>query len=100
MEIKRNRQEQNTFLSLSGRLDTMTSNELASTLSEVFEEGFENLVFDLSGLDYISSAGLRVFLSAQKKINAEGLQMKVVGSNESVKEVFEVTGFTSIIKIE
>jgi anti-sigma B factor antagonist len=89
-----------TKLTVSGRLDTLTSNELAKQLDDLFAVKVENLVFDFEGLDYVSSAGLRVLLSAQKKISAAGSQMKITGCNENVKEIFDITGFSSFMTIE
>ena len=85
-------------VALEGRLDTMTSPELEAELSKTMP-GAERLVFDFEKLDYISSAGLRVLLSAHKAMSArEG--MKVTHVNEVVQEVFEVTGFADILDIE
>jgi anti-sigma B factor antagonist len=81
-------------LALSGKLDSVTQSELAQELEKVFETGMTGLVFDLSALEYISSAGLRVLLSARKKVKALGATMKIVGASESVKEIFQITGFT------
>jgi anti-sigma B factor antagonist len=100
MEIKKTIDGNTTVLKLSGRLDTITSPQLGKELDTVFEAGAINLTFDLSALDYISSSGLRVLLSAQKKINSLGTSMKITGVNETVKEIFEVTGFTGILSIE
>jgi anti-sigma B factor antagonist len=80
-------------LALSGKLDSVTQSELAQELETVFAASITGLVFDLLALDYISSAGLRVLLLAQKKINSLGATMKIVGANESVKEIFRITGF-------
>lgn len=89
-----------TSLTLSGRLDTLTSGELAKELDDLFAVGVEKLIFDFAALDYVSSAGLRVLLSAQKKISAAGAMMKITGANENVKEIFEITGFSSIMMVE
>ena len=83
---------------VDGRLDTTTAPELDDTLKASLEDVTE-LVFDLSDLEYISSAGLRVLLSAQKTMNQQG-SMKVTGVNDIVMEIFEVTGFTGILTIE
>ena len=83
---------------LEGRLDTMTAPELEETLKTALE-GVEALTFDFEKLDYISSAGLRVLLAAQKTMNRQG-SMKVVHANEIIKEIFEVTGFADILTIE
>ena len=85
-------------IALEGRLDTMTSPELEAELNKSLA-GAETLVMDFSKLDYISSAGLRVLLSAHKIMNAKG-GMKVTKVNEIVQEVFEVTGFADILDIE
>ena len=85
-------------VALSGRLDTSSSPELEKKLQEVIG-GVTALTFDLSELEYISSAGLRVLLSAQKVMNKQG-QMKVTNVSEVIMEIFEVTGFTDILTIE
>ena len=85
-------------IALEGRLDTMTSPELEEELRKSLD-GVTKLTFDFSKLDYISSAGLRVLLSAHKTMSSQG-QMAVTHVNEVVQEVFEVTGFTDILTIE
>ena len=82
---------------ISGRLDTTTSPELEEYLKESLDS-VENLVLNLSDLEYISSAGLRVLLSAQKIMNKQG-KMEVTGVNEAIMEIFEVTGFSDILTI-
>ena len=82
---------------LEGRLDTMTAPELEAELSQSMD-GAESLVLDFSKLDYISSAGLRVLLSAHKTMSGKG-GMKLTNVNEIVREVFEVTGFADILTI-
>ena len=85
-------------IALEGRLDTMTSPELEAELKQSMP-GAESLTLDFSKLEYISSAGLRVLLSAHKAMSAKG-GMKVTNVNEIVREVFEVTGFVDIFDIE
>ncbi|MBQ7671059.1 MAG: STAS domain-containing protein [Clostridia bacterium] len=85
-------------IALTGRLDTTTAPELESVL-KASADGVTALVFDMEALEYISSAGLRVLLSAQKLMNRQG-EMKVIHANESVTEIFEVTGFSDILNIE
>ena len=85
-------------LALEGRLDTVTSPELEAELKESLN-GAESLTLDFSKLDYISSAGLRVLLSAHKAMSGKG-GMKVTHVNEIVQEVFDVTGFSDILTIE
>ena len=85
-------------VAIKGRLDTTTAPQLEAELRSDLD-GIKDLVFDFTSLEYISSAGLRVLLSTQKKMNAQG-SMKVVKVNETVNEVFEVTGFSDILTIE
>jgi anti-sigma B factor antagonist len=99
MKITKNTSGNTTTLALQGRLDTVTSTQLANELSAIFEGEAVNLVFDFAALDYISSAGLRVLLTAQKKVNVLGTEMKIIGANETVKEVFNITGFSGIMII-
>ena len=96
IEIKRNAEE--TTIKLVGRLDTITAPALDKTISEDIT-GTKNLVLDVKELEYISSAGLRVLLSAQKKMQKIG-SMKVTNVREEVMEVFEMTGFADILVIE
>ena len=85
-------------IALEGRLDTMTAPELEAELSSSMK-GADSLVLDFSQLNYISSAGLRVLLSAHKVMSAKD-GMKVTNVNEIVQEVFDVTGFADILDIE
>ena len=85
-------------LTLSGRLDTNSSPALEAELKQSVG-GVKELIFDFSGVEYISSAGLRVLLAAQKVMNRQG-SMKLIGVNDDVIEVFEITGFSDILTIE
>lgn len=85
-------------LIVSGRLDTQTAPELENELDSILS-GLKELTFDMSNLEYISSAGLRVILKAQKAMNAQG-SMKLTGVNDSIMEVFDITGFLDILTIE
>ena len=85
-------------IALEGRLDTMTAPELEAELNQSLKNA-ESLTLDFSKLDYISSAGLRVLLSAHKEMSSKG-GMKVTNVSEIVSEVFEVTGFADILTIE
>ena len=96
IEIKRN--EDLTIIEVAGRLDTITAPALDKTINEDIE-GTKDLVLDLGGLEYISSAGLRVLLAAQKKMQRIG-SMKVKNVCDSIMEVFEITGFADILEIE
>lgn len=83
---------------LNGRLDTTTAPQLEAELKHNIS-GVETLIFDFSGLEYLSSAGLRVLLAAQKVMNKQG-NMIVRHVNETISEIFEVTGFSDILTIE
>jgi anti-sigma B factor antagonist len=85
-------------LALSGRLDTTTAPALETEVKTLLD-GAESLVLDFASLEYISSAGLRVLLSAQKIMNRQGV-MKLTHVSESVMEIFEVTGFSDILTVE
>lgn len=85
-------------IALEGRLDTMTAPELEAELNNSLKS-VDSLVLDFSKLNYISSAGLRVLLSAHKTMSGKG-GMKVRNVNEIVQEVFDVTGFADILDIE
>ena len=98
MTIRKTLNGKELNLALEGRLDTTTSPELEAELKASMNSA-EKLTLDFSGLDYISSAGLRVLLSAHKAMSAKG-GMKVCHVNEVVKEVFDVTGFADILDIE
>ena len=96
IQIKKTAEE--TVIEIAGRLDTITAPALDKTVNE--DLGLvKNLVLDLKGLEYISSAGLRVLLSAQKKMQKLG-SMKLINVCEDVMEVFEMTGFADILVIE
>lgn len=96
IEIKKNNRE--TVIQIVGRLDTITAPALDKTIHEDIGDT-KNLVLDVKGMEYISSAGLRVLLSAQKKMQKIG-HMKLTGVCEAVMEVFEMTGFADILVIE
>jgi anti-sigma B factor antagonist len=98
MTINKAKNNNELVLALEGRLDTTTAPELEADLNNSLA-GVEQLVFDFERLDYISSAGLRVLLGAQKRMNQQG-SMKVVHVNETIMEIFEVTGFTDFLTIE
>ena len=85
-------------IALSGRLDTTTAPKLETELKQNIS-GVEELILDFSGLEYLSSAGLRVLLSAQKVMNRQGC-MAVRNVNEVIMEIFEVTGFVDVLTIE
>lgn len=98
MDIVKKLEGNKLTVSVSGRLDTLTAPELDEELKSSLD-GVEVLEMDLSGLEYISSAGLRVLLSALKTMNKQG-EMIVTGVTDTVMEIFEVTGFSDILNIK
>lgn len=98
MKIVKNLNEAKLEIALEGRLDTTTAPELEKELNASMDS-IDQLTLDFSKLDYISSAGLRVLLSAHKVMSKKG-GMKIVNANEIVSEVFDVTGFADILTIE
>ena len=96
IEIKRNAEE--TTVEIVGRIDTTTAPALDKTINEDMKD-VTNLVLDMKGLEYISSAGLRVLLGAQKRLQKTG-SMKLTNVCEEVMEIFEMTGFCDILTIE
>ena len=98
LNIEKKKEGAKLELVLTGRLDTTTAPELEKELKASLD-GVDELVFDMASLEYISSAGLRVLLSAQKIMNKQGT-MKVLHVNETIMEIFEVTGFSDILAIE
>lgn len=97
MTINQNREGNQLTISLEGRLDTATAPELEA-VADTALTGVEELIVDLERLDYVSSAGLRVFLKIQKRMNTQGT-MKVIHVNEMIMEVFDITGFVDILTI-
>jgi len=98
MTITKSQEGKNVTLALEGRLDTVTSPELEAELKQCME-GADSLTMDFSKLEYISSAGLRVLLSAHKTMSRKG-GMTIKHVNEIVSEVFDVTGFADILNIQ
>ena len=98
MNINLEKQNELLVVKLEGRLDTTTSPAFEEVITNI-ESDVKDLVIDIKGLEYISSAGLRVLLAAQKKMNKVGT-MKVVNVCDSIMEIFEITGFIDILVIE
>ena len=98
MTINKTRNNSELTLFVEGRLETTTAPALESVIKNELE-GVTALLLDFSKLEYISSAGLRVLLTAQKIMNRQGA-MKVTGVNEIVAEIFDVTGFSDILTVE
>ena len=98
MTIEKTVTDTAAVLKIIGRLDTTTAPELEAAIDGC-AAGLKELVLDCSALEYVSSAGLRVILKAQKLMNAQG-NMKLTHVNETIMEVFDITGFADILTIE
>ena len=98
MNINKNLAGQTLTIAVDGRVDTLTAPELDAEIQGKLD-GISELVFDFQNLDYISSAGLRILLSAQKVMNKQG-RMVIRNAKSEVKEIFEVTGFNDILTLE
>ena len=98
MTIEKNLNGTTLSIALNGRLDTTTAPQLEAELKAALD-GITNLTLDFAALDYLSSAGLRVLLATQKQMNNQGA-MVVRNVNETIAEIFDVTGFSDILTIE
>lgn len=98
MEITEVKNEKYNKLTVNGRLDSTTAETLEKNLLPILEEGKENVV-DFKELKYISSSGLRVLLVAAKKLSAGGQKLTIVGMQDHIKEVFDISGFTDLFNI-
>ena len=100
MEIITTRKEKNALIvSVKGKMDTVSAPEFEKKLAEWIEEGENNFVIDLAELDYISSSGLRCILATAKKLKAKDGQIFLSSLQDVVKEVFDISGFSTIIPI-
>ena len=99
MEVKFNKQDNSLTVMISGNIDTVTAPELDSKLQENISD-VKDLVLDFAAVDYISSAGLRVILMANQQMEDVDGNLTVKNVNEDVRDVFEMTGFDSLLNLE
>ena len=99
MDITKNFSEKQLTLSVKGRIDTITSKDLDKEINDEIGN-FESLILDFTDLEYISSAGLRVLIATQKKLKSENIPFVIKNVDDSVKEIFRMSGFDKILKIE
>jgi len=99
MEITDSKKDKYTLICLTGKLDTITSPRLEEKLLKIIDNGENNFIFDCSGLDYISSAGLRVLLMGAKKVKVKSGKIVLTALKKHIKEVFDIAGFTAIFPI-
>jgi len=89
-----------TVISISGRLDTLSAPDFEKAIAPVIAGDMKEVILDCTDLDYISSLGLRMFLTMQKAANAKQGQLSLKGIKADVKEIFDITGFSSIFRFE
>ncbi|PWB86773.1 STAS domain-containing protein [Methanobrevibacter thaueri] len=99
MNIDKNYNDKELTLTVEGRIDTLTSKELEEEITAEMGN-FDSLILDFADLEYISSAGLRVLISTQKKLKADNIPMIIKNVTDSVNEIFRMSGFDKILKIE
>jgi anti-anti-sigma factor len=99
MEITTRDSDGKTVAALSGSLDTTSAPEVGAHLEESISAGAAKIIVDLTGVEFVSSAGLRILLVAAKKLRASGGDLGVCGLNETVQEVFDMSGFSTILKV-
>lgn len=98
LKVEKKLEDDKLYVAVEGRLDTITSPDLEKEINESIE-GVKELTIDFDKVEYISSSGLRVLLAEQKVMNKQG-SMKLINVNDTIMEIFEVTGFTDILTIE
>lgn len=99
MEIEKKYDEKELTISVEGRIDTITSNDLEKEITDEMGN-FDSLIMDFEKLDYISSAGLRLLISTQKKLKPDNIPFVIKNANDTVKEIFRMSGFDKLLKIE
>jgi serine/threonine-protein kinase RsbW len=91
--------EQGVLVTIDGRIDTTNYNVFENAMNQLFEENVNAIFLDCSGLSYISSSGLRVFLTVQKKMMSTGGKFLLFAMQPTIKEIFDISGFSSIFSI-
>lgn len=99
MNITTRTQNDVTIVAFAGSLDSNSSPQAQQTIDGILAGGAKKLVVDFTALDYVSSAGLRVLLGAAKKLSGSGSTLRLFGLNQSVKEVFDISGFSTILAV-
>ena len=99
MEIKTTETGDVSVVDIQGHLDTNTSPEAEAAINALIDAGTSRILIDFGALDYISSAGLRVLLATAKKLKAAGGDLKICSLNDTVQEVFDISGFSSILAV-
>lgn len=99
MEIEKKYDEKELTMSIEGRIDTITSKDLEKEISDEMGN-FDSLIMDFTNVEYISSAGLRLLISTQKKLKQDDIPLVIKNVNDTVEEIFRMSGFDKILKIE
>ena len=99
MDIKKNYNEKELTIEVGDRIDTITAPDFENEITDEMGN-FDSLIIDFANLEYISSAGLRVLISTQKKLKGEGIPMVIKNVNDTINEIFRMSGFDKILKIE
>ncbi len=99
MELVTREQGGATVVELIGRLDTNTSSDAQTAINELLDKGTQKLLIDFAKLDYVSSAGLRVLLATAKRMNSSGGKLRLCSLNETVQEVFDISGFSGLLNL-
>ena len=99
MDVTISKNDNKTIAALSGRLDTTNAEQFQAEIAGLFEDPSPDIELDCTDMDYTSSQGLRIFLMLQKSVSSKGGKMVMTNMKPQVKEVFDITGFSSIIKI-
>jgi len=99
MKVTKTVKGNDLILSLEGRIDTITQIQLSNEIDKALMDGSKNLILDFGEVEYISSAGIRVIIETHKKITSSGYLLKLTNVNDTVKNVFDITGISNIINI-
>ena len=99
MDIKKNYNEKELTIEVGDRIDTITAPDFENEINDEMGN-FDSLIIDFANLEYISSAGLRVLISTQKKLKGEDIPMVIKNVNDTINEIFRMSGFDKILKIE
>ena len=99
MNIKKDKIGNFSIIKIKGRIDTVHSGDLEKEVNHMFDNGEQNLIFNCSGMNYISSSGLRVFLVAQKKAKAINGKLFLCEMQPAIQEIFRISGFSNLFKI-
>lgn len=99
MEINKNYDDKKLIMEVTGRVDTITSQDLEKSINEEIGK-FDSLTIDFDKVEYISSAGLRVLIATQKKLKKDNVPLVIENVNDTIKEIFRMSGFDKILEIQ